>query len=200
MTLSRLEQTYAAIDAANADDPVKVTIDGVERPYAQVYGERMTARLAKLVPDASDLLKLAARAQHIRRFDIPRSSYPMDKVGYYAWRNALKARHGELLAEIMRAAGWSEADVERAGQMVRKERIKRDPEAQAVEDCASLVFLEFEYADFGAKYADDKVVDIVAKTWAKMSDAGHAQALELVPLLPERLQKLTVQAVTGQAA
>lgn len=200
MTQSRLEETYALIDAANADDPVKVVVDGVERPYAQVYGERMTARLAKLAPDASDLLKLAARAQHIRRFDIPRSSYPMDKVGYYAWRNALKARHGELLAEIMRRTGWSEADVERAGQMVRKERIKRDPEAQAVEDCASLVFLEFEYADFGAKYADEKVVDIVAKTWAKMSDGGHAQALELVPLLPERLQKLTVQAVTGAAA
>ncbi len=200
MTQSRLEQTYARIDAANADDPVKVVVDGVERPHAQVYGERMTARLAKLVPDASDLLKMAARAQHIRRFDIPRASYPMDKVGYHAWRNALKARHGELLAEIMREVGWPEADVERAGQLVRKERIKRDPEAQSVEDCASLVFLEFEYVDFGAKYADEKVVDIVAKTWAKMSDAGHAQALDLVPLLPERLQKLTVQAVTGAAA
>lgn len=200
MTQSRLEQTYALIDAANADDPTKVMVDGVERPYAQVYGERMTARLAKLVPDASDILKAAARAQHIRRFDVPRSSYPMDKVGYYAWRNALKVRHGELLAEIMRKVGWSEEDVVRAGQLVRKERIKRDPEAQAVEDCASLVFLEFEYAEFGAKYADDKVVDIVAKTWVKMSDNGHTQALELVPLLPERLQKLTVQAVTGAAA
>jgi hypothetical protein len=200
MTQSRLEETYALIDAANADDPVKVIVDGVERPYAQVYGERMTARLAKLAPDASDILKAAARAQHIRRFDIPRGSYPMDKVGYYAWRNALKVRHGELLAEIMRKVGWSEAEVERAGQLVRKERIKRDPEAQAVEDCASLVFLEFEYVDFGAKYADDKVVDIVAKTWAKMSETGHAQALELVPLLPERLQTLTVRAVTGAAA
>ena len=200
MTSSRLDETYALIDAANADDPVKVTVDGVERPYAVVYGERMTARMAKLAPEASDLLKLAARAQHIRRFDIPRGSYPMDKPGYHAWRNALKVRHGELLAEIMRKAGWSEAEVERAGQMVRKERIKRDAEAQAVEDCASLVFLEFEYAEFGAKYADDKVIDIVAKTWAKMSETGHAQALELVPLLPERLQKLTVAAVTGAAA
>ena len=200
MTQSRLEQTYALIDAANAEDPTKVTVDGVERPYARVYGERMTARLAKLVPDASDVLKAAVRAQHIRRFDVPRSSYPMDKPGYFAWRNALKVRHGELLAGIMREAGWSEADVERAGQLVRKERIKRDPEAQAVEDCASLVFLEFEYAEFGAKHADDKVVDIVAKTWVKMSESGHAQALELVPLLPERLQTLTVRAVTGAAA
>lgn len=200
MTSSRLEAAYALIDAANADDPTKVTVDGVARPHAQVYGERMTARLTKLVPDASDLLKVAARAQHVRRFEIPRASYPMDKVGYHAWRNALKARHGEILAEILRKVGYSDAEVERAGQLVRKERIKRDPEAQSVEDCASLVFLEYEYAEFGAKYPDEKVVDIVAKTWAKMSDAGHAQALELVPLLPERLQKLTVQAVTGAAA
>ena len=200
MTSSRLAEAYALIDAANADDPTTVVVDGVARPHAQVYGERMTARMAKLVPDASDLLKIAARAQHIRRFDMPRGSYPMDKPGYFAWRNALKIHHADLTAEIMRKLGWDEADIARTGSLIRKERIKRDPEAQSVEDCASLVFLEFEYAEFGAKYADDKVIDIVAKTWTKMSDAGHAQALELVPLLPERLQKLTVAAVTGQAA
>lgn len=194
----RLAETYALIDAANADDPTTEVVDGVALPYARLYGERMTARLARLVPDASDLLKIAARAQHIRRFDVPRASYPMDKTGYHAWRNALKIRHAELAAEIMRRVGWSEAEIERVGQLVRKERIKRDPEAQAIEDCAALVFLEFEYAGFGAKYDDDdKIVDIVAKTWVKMSETGHAQALELLPALPERLRALTVRAVTG---
>lgn len=193
----RLAETYRLIDAANADDPTTEIVDGVALPYARLYGERMTARLARLVPDASDLLKIAARAQHIRRFDVPRASYPMDKPGYHAWRNALKIRHAELAAEIMRRVGWSEAEIERVGQLVRKERIKRDPEAQAIEDCAALVFLEFEYVGFGAKYDDDKIVDIVAKTWVKMSDAGHAQALELLPALPERLRALTVRAVTG---
>lgn len=193
----RLAETYRLIDAANADDPTTEIVDGVALPYARLYGERMTARLARLVPDASDLLRIAARAQHIRRFDVPRASYPMDKPGYHAWRNALKIRHAELAAEIMRRVGWSEAEIERVGQLVRKERIKRDPEAQAIEDCAALVFLEFEYVGFGAKYDDDKIVDIVAKTWVKMSEAGHAQALELLPALPERLRALTVRAVTG---
>lgn len=193
----RLAETYRLIDAANADDPTTEVVDGVALPYARLYGERMTARLARLVPDASDLLRIAARAQHIRRFDVPRASYPMDKPGYHAWRNALKICHAELAAEIMRRVGWSEAEIERVGQLVRKERIKRDPEAQAIEDCAALVFLEFEYAGFGAKHDDDRIVDIVAKTWVKMSDAGHAQALELLPALPERLRALTVRAVTG---
>lgn len=194
---ARLSAIFAAIDAANADDPKRIEVDGAMRPYAQVYGERMSARLANLAPDASDLLKIAARAQHIRRFDMPRDTHPMDRPGYHAWRNALKVHHAEVVGKLMTEAGWSAADVARVGQLVRKEGIKRDPEAQTVEDCASLVFLEHEYAEFGAKYTDEKVIDIVAKTWRKMSDAGHAQALELVPLLPERLQKLTVQAVTG---
>lgn len=196
-TADRLAAIFAAIDAENADDPKSIEVGGALRPFALVYGERMSARLAKLAPQASDLLKIAARAQHIRRFDTPRSAYPMDKVGYYAWRNALKVHHAEVVGRLMAKLGWSQAEIDRVGQLVRKEAIKRDPEAQTVEDCASLVFLEHEYAEFGDKHDDAKVIDIVAKTWRKMSDAGHAQALELVPLLPERLQKLTVQAVTG---
>lgn len=194
---SRLAALFAAIDATNAEDPTMVAVDGATRPYAVVYGERMTARLAKLAPAASEALQIAARAQHIRRFDMPRGSYPMDKPGYHAWRNALKVHHAEVVGRLMAELGYAAEEIERVGQLVRKERIKRDAEAQTVEDCASLVFLEHEYAAFGEKYTDEKIVDIVAKTWAKMSEAGHAQALELVPLLPERLQGLTVKAVTG---
>lgn len=193
----RLQTVFDAIDAANADDPKSIDVGGELRPYAVVYGERMTARLAKLAPDASELLAIAVRAQHVRRFDIPRSSQPMDKPGYHAWRNALKAHHAEVVGRLMTRVGYSAEEVERVGQLVRKERIKRDPEAQTLEDCASLVFLEHEYVEFAPKYTDEKLKDIVAKTWAKMSEAGHAQALELLPLLPERLAALTVAAVTG---
>lgn len=193
----RLKAVFEKIDATNADDPKSIEVDGALRPYAVVYGERMSARLAKLAPEADELLQIAARAQHIRRFDIPRSDYPMDKPSYYAWRNALKVHHAEVVGKLMAEVGYSAEDIARVGQMVRKERIKADPEAQTVEDCASLVFLEHEYVEFAPKYTDEKLKDIVAKTWKKMSDAGHAQALELVPHLPEKLQGLTVAAVTG---
>lgn len=197
MTADRLTAVFARIDAANADDPVSIEVGGVARPAAVVYGERMTERLAKLAPEASELLAIAARGQHVRRFDIPRSSYPMDKPSYFAWRNALKRHHAEVVGAIMADLGYGDADVGRVGAIIRKEGIKRDPETQTLEDCACLVFLEFESVEFLGKYPDDKIVDIVAKTWAKMSDAGHAQASELVPLLPERLQVLVARAVTG---
>lgn len=196
-TSGRLKAVFDLIDAANADDPKTIEIGGTARPYAVVYGERMSERLAKLAPQASELLAIAARAQHVRRFDMPRSTHPMDKPGYHAWRNALKLHHAAVVGRLMTEAGYAPAEIDRVGQLVRKEAIKRDPEAQTVEDCASLVFLEHEYAEFGEKHDDAKIVDIVAKTWRKMSEAGHAQALELVPLLPERLRTLTVRAVTG---
>lgn len=193
----RLAAVYARIDEANADDLTRIEIEGVTRPYAVFYGERMTAWLERLVPDAPDPLAIAVRAQHIRRFDIARSAYPMDKPGYFAWRNALKDHHASLTAAIMAEAGYADADIDRMRAIIRKERLKRDPDAQALEDCACLVFLENEFVAFAAKHDDDKVVDIVAKTWAKMSDAGHGRAVALLPALPGPLQGLVLKAVQG---
>jgi hypothetical protein len=121
----------------------------------------------------------------------------MDKPSYFAWRNALKDHHAALTAAIMAEAGYEDADIDRMRSIIRKERLKRDPEAQALEDCACLVFLENEFGTFAAKHADEKVVDIVAKTWAKMSDAGHAQAVAMLPALPDHLQGLVLKAVQG---
>ncbi|MBT9292782.1 DUF4202 domain-containing protein [Prosthecodimorpha staleyi] len=194
----RLAAAYAAIDRANADDPTGV--GDPPRPYAVFYGERMSAWLERLVPDASDALRIAVRGQHIRRFDRPRSEFPMDKPGYFAWRNRLKDHHADLIAGIMTEVGYGEDDIQRARSIVRKERLKRDPEAQALEDCACLVFLEQEFAPFAARHEDDKIVDIVAKTWVKMSAAGHEAAAAMVPALPERLQRLVGQAVASAAA
>jgi len=173
--MSRLENVLGAIDAANSGDP---TIeDG--GPAALLYGRRMSDRLAVFAPEADEMLQIAVRGQHIERWAIPRAEYPMDKPGYFRWRNALKARHAQRLAEIMGEAGYAAENAERVGQIVRKERIKADPDAQALEDVACLVFLEFYAAPFMAKHDEDKCVDIVRKTWAKMSDAGHAAALRL---------------------
>ena len=173
--MSQLESVLGAIDAANSGDP---TLEE-GGPAALLYGRRMSDRLARFAPDAGDLLQIAARGQHIERWAIPRADYPMDKPGYFRWRNALKERHAQRLAEIMASAGFSPDAAERVAQIVRKERTRTDPEAQTLEDVACLVFLEFYSEPFLTRYEEAKSVEIVQKTWRKMSEAGHAAALSL---------------------
>lgn len=177
--MPRYDDAIARIDAANADDPNTVVVDGASRPAEVVYSQRMSETLAQLYPHASEELKLAARAQHIRRWTIPRDSYPMDRPGYLRWRNELKARHAFLAADILAKSGYEQPAIERVGALIRKHNLKNDAEAQALEDVVCIVFLE-HYADaFIAKHDDAKVVDILRKTWGKMSEHGHAAALEL---------------------
>jgi hypothetical protein len=192
-----LEATLAAIDAANALDPRKV--DG--RAFETIYAERMSARLAAIYPDASDLLKIAARAQHLRRWDIPRDTYPEGRKGYNEWRRACRAHHATLAGEFMRANGYGEQAIAHVGALIRKEQLKKDPESQALENIAAVVFLEHYFEDFLGKYDgydDDKIVDILGKTLCKMSPKGHAAALALP--LPERARALVAAAVAKEAA
>ena len=183
MSANRLDQVYAAIDAANAADPQMVDVGGKLIPAALIYGERMTATLEKFQPEASEELKIAIRGQHIERFSIPRETYPAGKAGYYRWRNELKKRHAERLAEIMTPLGYSADAIARVGAIVRKEGVKTDPDAQTLEDVASLVFLAYELNAFLDKYPypAEKLADILAKTWRKMSEKGHEAALALHP-------------------
>jgi Domain of unknown function (DUF4202) len=192
-----IAQAYAAIDRENADDPKTIEVDGAVRPAALVYGERMTAMLETFKPDASGALKIACRAQHLRRFDLPRDSYPMDKQGYFAWRNAQKAAHAEKAGAILLNLGADQDLIDRVGSLIRKERLKRDPEAQALEDVACLVFLAFEFEAFALSHDDQKLVEIVAKTWPKMSDDGHQRALALAPALAPRLRSIVAKALGG---
>jgi len=190
-----LDAALAAIDAANAEDPRKV--DG--GAFESLYAERMSARLAALYPDASDLLKIAARAQHLRRWEIPRGDYPEGRKGYNDWRRACRVHHAGLAGEIMRANGYDEAAIAHVGALIRKEQLKKDPESQALENVAAVVFLEHYFDDFLEKYAgydDEKIVDILGKTLCKMSPRGHAAALALP--LPERARALVAAAVEPQ--
>lgn len=171
----RVAAVYDLIDTANAGDPTLE--DGA--PAALLYGQRMTEVLAEFKPDASDHLKLACRGQHVERFIRPRSDYPEGKEGYFAWREGLKKYHAERVGGFMAEAGWPEADRDRVGSLIRKERLKRDPEAQALEDVVCLVFIRWYFADFAAKHPMEKVIDIVAKTGRKMSAEGRAAALAL---------------------
>jgi hypothetical protein len=166
----RYADALARIDAANAQDP-----HGKELLYSQ----RMSAWLGRIAPDAPAALKLAARAQHIRRWSIPRSDYPMDRIGYLKWRTTLYKFHAEEAAKILREMGYDEATVARVASLVRKEQIKSDPDAQTLEDVICLVFLENYFADFAAGHEAEKVVGIVRKTWRKMSERGREVALTL---------------------
>lgn len=189
----RLDRTFAAIDAANGQDPTHIDVSGVKRPAELAYGERMSAWLDRFEPEAGELVKIAVRAQHLERFKLPRSEFPMGKQGYHNWRNEQKRRHAERVGEIMRAAGYTDEDAERVGSIVRKERLKRDPDAQLLEDIACLVFMEHYFADFAKDHEAEKIVGIIARTWIKMSDKARETALTLP--LPQDLTPLVEKGI-----
>ncbi len=171
--MSALQIVLDQIDSANSADP-----DCSEgTPAALLYGQRMSEELARLFPDASDALKAAARGQHIERWVLKRSDYPEGRAGYLTWRRDLGKHHAERVGSIMADAGFDETAVSAAGQMLRKEGIKREAEVQALEDVICFVFLKWYFAGFAAKQPDDKLLRIVQKTARKMSADARARVL-----------------------
>jgi Domain of unknown function (DUF4202) len=176
---SRYDAVIAAIDAANSADPNVMEVEGHPEPAERLYGQRMSATLARMAPHASEPLRIAARGQHIERWRLARKSYPDGRAGYLRWRKDAKEIHARRLGDIMANAGYSAGDVHRVGALVRKERLKLDAEAQLLEDVVCVVFLEHYLTPFMAKTEPAKLPGILAKTWIKMSDFGHAEALKL---------------------
>jgi hypothetical protein len=173
----RLATALAAIDAANGDDPHTLVIDGVERPKELTHAELMTRWVRTLAPDCSDEQLIAARAHHLRRWAIPRDSYPRDRAGYLRWRSALRRQHADDVGGIMRDAGYDDGEIERVQAIVRKQGLGRDPDVQVHEDALCLVFLETQFDELAAQLDDDdKMIDILRKTAGKMSPAGLAAA------------------------
>lgn len=170
--MTRLERVLAEIDAANAADPAR---EG-DVPAALLYGQRMSAELAGLVPAASEVLRIAVRGQHVERWLLPRDAWPEGRAGYLDWRREQARRHAARVAGIMAAAGYPEADRLRAGVLLRKEGIKRDAEVQALEDTACLTFLRWYVRPFAEGQEPAKLQRIVAKTAAKMSARARARA------------------------
>ncbi|HVU05281.1 MAG TPA: DUF4202 domain-containing protein [Polyangiaceae bacterium] len=175
----RFERAVAAFDAANAADPNRVTVNGVSRPRELVDAERLSAWVARLDPGASEALRLAARSQHLRRFAVPRAEYPEGRIGYLEWRKALHRFHADEAEKILRGVGYDGLTIEAVRAIVQKRAIKQNPDAQTMEDALCLVFLEFEADEFATKHPPEKVVDILQKTWRKMSERGHEAALRL---------------------
>lgn len=185
----KFQNVIEAIDRENRTDPREVVYEGQTCAYEWVYSQRMRRCLGRLCPDASELLQIAAYGQHIKRWQIPRATYPEGKAGYYAWRNRLKAFHGDEVARIMAACGYRAEEGERVKTLLSKKLLGSDLETETLEDVICLVFLEDYFSDFAAEYSDDKLGVIVRKTWAKMSPRGQSAALSL-PLEPESLRRI----------
>jgi hypothetical protein len=177
MSSPSYEAACAAIDRANAEDPKGTEV---------VYSQRMVDWAKKLAPAASEELLLAVRAQHVRRWTVPRASYPEGRNGYLKWREGLKKFHADTLAAFMKDAGYPEASIAKARSLLVRKNLADDAEGQALEDAACLVFLQFEFAEFSGKTEPGKMVEILRKSWGKMSPAAREQALRL-PLGPAEL-------------
>jgi hypothetical protein len=191
----RLERALAAIDAANADDPATLVVDGVERPKELVHAELMTAWVRRLDPSASEAQVLAARAHHLRRWSLPRSAYPEGRAGYLRWRTTLKRQHATEVAEILRGVGYDDATVEQVQRIVRKEGLGRDPAVQVHEDALCLVFLQTQLVDVTEQLGDAKTIEVLQKTARKMSPQGLAAVAELaLPPAATRILDLALSA------
>lgn len=195
MANTKYEATLALIDQAHAQDPRKTLIDGHSEPFELHYGQKMSHYLEKRLPDAPDTLRLAIRAQHLRRWEVPRDSYAMNKQGYYGWRTYLKKRQADLARQMCLESGYSTEDAERVAALIRKEKLKNDEETQVLEDVACLVFLDEQFGEFEKLHDEEKIIDILRKTWGKMSERGHELALEIA--MPERAKILVMKALSS---
>ncbi|MBC7845404.1 MAG: DUF4202 domain-containing protein [Flavobacterium sp.] len=167
------------IDAENAQDPNTEIYQTKTYPKELLYSNRMYDRLMDFYPNASEQVQIASKAQHICRWKIARESYPMDRVGYLKWREDLKKFHAKLTAEILEKAGYSQDFIDRVSFLIEKKLLKKDEETQLLEDVICLVFLEFYFDPFVHKHDREKMKNIILKTWNKMSEAGHQEALKI---------------------
>lgn len=193
-TTDRFQLALDRFDAANAEDPNQDLVNGVSHPRELVYARRMTARLDRYRPNASEPVRLAARCQHIRRWVSARTDYPEGRLGYRQWRTELARFHASTAATILREVGYDDALVARVESLLRKEQLKADADAQLLEDVICLVFLEHYFADFAPKHEEVTLLGVLTKTWRKMSAEGRREALALE--LPTPLRSLVERAVS----
>ncbi|WP_417444743.1 DUF4202 domain-containing protein [Joostella sp.] len=179
MSQPNFKEAIEKIDRANAQDPNTETYQGKAYPKELLYSQRMTETLLSFEPTATEELQIAARAQHIERWRIERNSYPMDRVGYLKWREELKKMHADVTSEILKEVGYDNEFSERVSFLIRKKMLKKDEGTQTLEDVICLVFLQYYFEDFSDKHSDEKLIDILQKTWGKMSNKGHKAALKL---------------------
>jgi hypothetical protein len=175
----KFERAIQAFDTYNSKDPSTVTVDKREVPYNLLYGQRMSKMLVDYTADANEALRLAARCQHIGRWEIPRKDFPMNRKGYLKWRSTLKIHHADIASKILKEEGYDDSTIQKVKDLLMKKRLKQDPDCQALEDVICLVFLKYYFDDFSSEHEDEKLVNILQKTIQKMSERGIGEAMNL---------------------
>ncbi len=196
---ARLDAALERFEAAHREDPRSVSVDGAEVPWSAHYHRRLAHWVERFDRSGSVPLRLAAACQHIRRWEIPRSEYAEGRLGYRRWRTDLAKLHAGIAREVLTEVGYDEETVARVEVLLRKVGLNRDPEVRLFEDAICMVFFETDFVELASKHDDRKMIDILRKTWAKMSDAGRAAALEYASGLPERERTLVERATAGGA-
>jgi hypothetical protein len=192
---TRFTAALRRFDEENARDPNIQIVDGTAQPRELAYSRWLTDWVVKLCPDASEVLRLAARCQHLCRWEIPRASYPLTRPGYLQWRAELKKFHAQKSGEVLRAAGYDVETIRRVQELNLKKNFPHDPESRVLEDALCLVFLEHQLAGLAEKSDEVKVINAVKKSWQKMTPV--AQALALKMQFKPREKKLLAQALAG---
>lgn len=195
MAAQNWEAAISLIDEAHSQDPNITMKDGKSIPYELYYAQQMTHYLSLRHPSASSTLQVAIRAQHFRRWEIPRSSYPMTKPGYLNWRSFLKRRQGDLAAAVCIGCNFTQEEADEVARLIRKEDLRSNEETQVLEDVACLVFLDDQFEGFEKEHDERKIVSILRKTWGKMSERGRELALEIP--MTERSKALIGKALAG---
>jgi hypothetical protein len=189
MNTAKLKNAFGAFDEYNSKDPHHEVVNGKSFPKELLYSIRMSEKLSQHQPDASEALMLAARCQHIGRWEIPRDTFPMDRKGYLQWRSKLGAYHAEIASRILKEVGYDEDVIEKVKFLLQKKELRQHhPETQVLEDVICLVFIEYYLDDFAAQHPDEKVVNILKKTIGKMSSEALQEASRLN--MSTRIKKL----------
>ena len=175
----RFEAAFRRFDEENARDPNREIADGSAQPRELLYAQRLSDWVLRLWPDASEPLRLAARCQHLCRWEIPRPAYPMTRAGYLQWRTALKKLHAQKAGDILHELGYPDDVIRCVQDLNLKKHFPGDPEARVLEDALCLVFLQYQFAELAARTAEDKTINALQKSWQKMTPAGRTEALKL---------------------
>lgn len=198
MSTERFQRAIEAFDALNARDPNEIIEPNGNSIPRELHDARAMSRwIDTLYPDAPEEVRLAARCQHLCRWEIPRNTYPEGRAGYLKWRNDLKQFHADRSEQVLRELGYEEALILEVRKMNLKSDLSHNANVQAIEDALCLVFLETQLEHYLDQWTDvDKVIRILRKTWGKMSEIARSAALELP--LSDRARSLIQQALSGQ--